>query len=412
MKLHYYFLGLCLSCGMLTACSSEDDLLQGMESNPNVPSFTNKAEFPQDDGAIALSTSNPGNAVMNLLSKIDPSIATELGNITISEEEYAEIKAFTDELVADCKTDLKVYNKVFNWITSNVKYANGYVDNNPYPVFKTHSAICQGYANLMKVMLHSQGIPVMIANGLLNPVGGHAWNYVYANKRWYVSDPTNNGSFSMLSASSYTHLIPFTLDVDLFEDDQFIYNFADTRLNIRAVKSSDDILVVPFSVNGFKITSFNPNEKLPFNIYEVYLGKNINYLGESIIGLNEFGTGIETAYVDPANTTFAEYGGGVYYKQGKELTSLCYVPVRRTILELPPLPTLGKNFLTNHNNLEEVIIAPGTQKLEAYAFENCRQLRKAYVPENTEVDTRAFYQVHAKFEIIRGDYTGIQDIIF
>jgi transglutaminase/protease-like cytokinesis protein 3 len=78
-------------------------------------------------------------------------------------------------------------------------------------------------------MLHSQGVPVLVTNGYLNGYGvfgGHAWNYVNCDGTWYVSDPTNGGIFTMTSTSSYSHLIPQSFDVMLFDKDgcQFDYN--------------------------------------------------------------------------------------------------------------------------------------------------------------------------------------------
>ena len=59
------------------------------------------------------------------------------------------------------------------------------------------SVACQGYANLLRTMCHTQGIPAFNANGELVPLGGHAWDYVCADSVWYVSDPTNNAQYKM-----------------------------------------------------------------------------------------------------------------------------------------------------------------------------------------------------------------------
>jgi hypothetical protein len=71
---------------------------------------------------------------------------------------------------------------------------------------------------------------------------------------------------------------------------------------------------------------------------------------------------------------------------------------------------MGKNYVVNISGMEELIIAPGTKKLEAYAVENCPKLRRAYVPDDTEIDEKAFYSVHPDFEIVRGDLTSISQI--
>lgn len=408
MKVHSLFLGICFASVTLVSCGSEEELFveQPQNGEAEYPSFVTTATFPEDDGSATLAGTS-AQAVLNLLTKAGPDVARELGSFNITDEQYAEIKAFTDELVADCKTELKVYNTIFKWVVGNIRYEFG--NNDPYAVFKQGYAICQGYANLMNVMLHSQGIPVLNVNGMLVSVGGHAWNYAYVDKKWLVVDATNNGSFSMLNPSSYSHLDPMSLDADLFEDEQFVFNFSERRLNLRRVKSSEEALVVPFSAGGFRVTSFNPDSVLPRTIREVYIGKNIVSLGENILGLKEYGSTIEAVYVDENNKSLVGYCGSVYYKKRDGL-ALCYIPSAATKVELAPIEVMEKNYITYHNKMEEVIIAPGTKKIEAYAFEACPKLRKAYIPEDTEVATGAFYKVHPSFEIIRGDYTGIPEI--
>ena len=351
------------------------------------------ASFAKDDGSTIYDS--PTKLVADLLTKAGPEIIKGLGYITITEKEYQEIKEFTDQLVKGVKKPFDIYSTIFKWVTTNVEYTNG-VNNNPYPVFKNLQGVCQGYANLLSVMLHSQKIYAFIANGILNPVGGHAWNYVYIDQ-WYVSDPTNNSHFLMSDPSSYTHLIPLQLDVNLFEDEQFVFNFYEGHLNIREVKESGKQLIVPFSTNGFQVTSFNPDTELPSNIEEIYIGKNIQTLGESLIGLDIHAPSVKYAFVDTSNQKMESYGQVVYRN-----AFTYYVPAAATIIQFKDYDTLGKNILKGHNKVETVVIQAGTKKLEAYAFEDCPNLQKAYIPKETIVDNNAFYGVHNNFKIIRG----------
>ena len=351
------------------------------------------ASFAKDDGSTIYDS--PTKLVADLLTKAGPEIIKGLGYITITEKEYQEIKEFTDQLVKGVKKPFDIYSTIFKWVTTNVEYTNG-VNNNPYPVFKNLQGVCQGYANLLSVMLHSQKIYAFIANGILNPVGGHAWNYVYIDQ-WYVSDPTNNGHFLMSNPSSYTHLVPLQLDVNLFEDEQFVFNFYEGHLNIREVKESGKQLIVPFSTNGFQVTSFNPDTELPSNIEEIYIGKNIQTLGESLIGLDIHAPSVKYAFVDTSNQKMDSYGQVVYRN-----AFTYYVPAAATIIQFKDYDTLGKNILKGHNKVETVVIQAGTKKLEAYAFEDCPNLQKAYIPKETIVDNNAFYGVHNNFKIIRG----------
>ena len=378
-------------CLSITSCSKSDEpkLIEGI--NAIVPP---SASFAPDDGAKALSK-NPAEKVMDLLTNAGPKIIKSMGQMNITDSQYQEIKTFVDKLVADQKTPYDIYRTIFTWITQNIQYASDYVDNDPYPVFQTKKAICQGYANLLNVMLHSQNIPCMNANGWLNPVGGHAWNYVFLDD-WYVSDPTNNGHFKMTDLSKYAHLVPLSLDVDLFEDERYIYHYTEERLTLREVKKGERQLVVPFSVNGFQVESFNPNTALPSVIEEIYIGKNINSLGENLCGLEQYAPSVKHAYVDPSNPHMESYGQVVYRSYPY------YIPAAATIIQIKPMRTIGKGFFYNHSKVETIIIQPGTEIVGEYAIENCPNLKVAYIPEETQVLEKSFYGVHPSFQIIRG----------
>lgn len=391
----------CLFFASFFACGDSQNDTPSLPDEPESPTMIEginalvnpSASFAKDDGSTIYDS--PTKLVADLLTKAGPEIIKGLGYITITEKEYQEIKEFTDQLVKGVKKPFDIYSTIFKWVTTNVEYTNG-VNNNPYPVFKNLQGVCQGYANLLSVMLHSQKIYAFIANGILNPVGGHAWNYVYIDQ-WYVSDPTNNSHFLMSDPSSYTHLVPLQLDVNLFEDEQFVFNFYEGHLNIREVKESGKQLIVPFSTNGFQVTSFNPDTELPSNIEEIYIGKNIQTLGESLIGLDIHAPSVKYAFVDTSNQKMESYGQVVYRN-----AFTYYVPAAATIIQFKDYDTLGKNILKGHNKVETVVIQAGTKKLEAYAFEDCPNLQKAYIPKETIVDNNAFYGVHNNFKIIRG----------
>ena len=391
----------CLFFASFFACGDSQNDTPSLPDGPESPTMIEginalvnpSASFAKDDGSTIYDS--PTKLVADLLTKAGPEIIKGLGYITITEKEYQEIKEFTDQLVKGVKKPFDIYSTIFKWVTTNVEYTNG-VNNDPYPVFKNLQGVCQGYANLLSVMLHSQKIYAFIANGILNPVGGHAWNYVYIDQ-WYVSDPTNNGHFLMSDPSSYTHLIPLQLDVNLFEDEQFVFNFYEGHLNIREVKESGKQLIVPFSTNGFQVTSFNPDTELPSNIEEIYIGKNIQTLGESLIGLDIHAPSVKYAFVDTSNQKMESYGQVVYRN-----AFTYYVPAAAAIIQFKDYDTLGKNILKGHNKVETVVIQAGTKKLEAYAFEDCPNLQKAYIPKETIVDNNAFYGVHNNFKIIRG----------
>ena len=70
-------------------------------------------------------------------------------------------------------------------------------------------------------------------------------------------------------------------------------------------------------------------------------------------------------------------------------------------LELMPMEVMEKNTVYNQEGLQEIVIAKGTKSIEAWAVENCPNLKVAYIPESTQVDENAFYSVHKDFRIVR-----------
>ena len=136
-------------CLSITSCSESDEPKLIEAINAIVPP---SASFAPDDGAKTLSK-NPAEKVMDLLTSAGPKIIKSMGQMNITDSQYQEIKTFVDKLVADQKTPYDIYRTIFTWITQNIHYAYDYVDNDPYPVFQTKKAICQGYAYLLNGML-------------------------------------------------------------------------------------------------------------------------------------------------------------------------------------------------------------------------------------------------------------------
>ena len=394
----------------LGSCSSDEE--QDLQA-PSVSVDSNeatRAQFAEDDGKKPLSGA-PNVQARFLITKVPTDYIAEmtdtLGRANITKEQYAEIQNFAVELTADLSTNKDKYLKCFNWVVNNIKYE--YANNDPYPVFKNKVGICQGYANLLFIMLHSLDIPAFVCNGILDPIGGHAWNYVYCDGEWYVSDPTNNGSWSLAATASYSHLLPSSFDVVLSKENGVWFNYTDYNINVCNVESDDEIFIVPFSALGYQVTSFSPTKPLNPNIKQINIGKNIKSLGESYMGLSNNASNVEYIEVDPENTTFASYLGVVYRKDGNEF-QLTYIPAAMKCVELMPMETMYKNTVYRHDAIEVLIVAPGTKKIEAWGVENCPNLKIAYVPEDTEIENNAFAGVHPDFKIIRGDYTNIPEI--
>ena len=367
--------------------------------------------FPEGDSSPKLDTSNPQKTASNLLLSAGIACTDTMGRVVITDAQYQEIKTFTDNLVNGSTNQKYIYDKCFAWITSNIKYGTeyddgSYVNNDPYPVFTKKKAVCQGYANLLFVMLHTQNVPALVTNGYLNGYGvfgGHAWNYVNCDGKWYVSDPTNGGKFDMSSTSSYSHMIPTSFDVILFEKDGCQFEYNESHLNICSVATKSKYFVTPYSVGGYQVTSFNPTSDLPANVRELYIGKNIETFGNERIGLNYHGANVEYIHVDPQHPRWRSNKGIVYDHYSDYPL---YIPLAMKVVELLPMETIGKNTVYNHNSVEVAVIAKGTKKIEAWAFENCPNLMVAYIPEGVEIAKDAFTGVHPNFIVLRKEYPG------
>lgn len=348
--------------------------------------------FAQDDGSIRLSGSQ-AEQVKTLLDKIDPNVALTMGETRITDEQFREIKEFTDKNLAVPNDPVKTFHNIFAWIVSNISY--DHADNDPYPVFIHRKGVCQGYANLLKVMCISQGIPTIVTNGYIDDIA-HAWNYVYLNGEWKVSDPTNNDCCN-------NRLVPERLDIIFHKDDKFVYNYEFGHLNIKQVKASDSFLIIPFGVSGIQITSFSPVFDLPSSITEISLGRNIETLGEDnlYLGLNRHGQNIRKVMVDKENTELEEYGN-IIYKKKTDTEIPYYIPLAVERIEIKAIEEVDKNFITYVPGLVEIVFARGTKRINSYAVEYCENLKKVYVPHDIEMIAEdAFANVSEQLEIIR-----------
>lgn len=402
-----------LFCACATDSLDNEPLPSIQPGNNTLQTTTSEANpelFPIMDSSKDYSLSYEAEKLRRLLLKMDVNRALVMGETHITDEQMAEIKTFVDEnLKGDTPYD--TYRKIFEWITQNVQYAfsaPAYLD--PYDVFINKRCVCQGYANLLKTMCISQGIPAICVNGMLGTQGAHAWNYVYAGDQWYVSDPTNNREFLMSNVEKYKNsLIPHRADLNLFEDENFVYNFQDKYFNVAEVKQcAHAYLTVPYSAEGIRINSFHPNEPIPSNVTQLYIGDNIKTLGDYTEELATMMPHLEEVFVDPANKRLQSYKNVVY--QGTSSTTPYFIPARVTRIELKPMKVVEKNTLIYLDCLEELVIPEGTESIEAYAVESCPNLKRVYIPEAlTDIDPDAFYRCGENVEIVRVP-TGIHEV--
>ena len=418
MKKTYHIVLLVMAAGWFASCSNDatgvDELISTKTAGNASSDLTRN--FPSDNGAEELKGSE-AEKLWKILQGADEEFPRKQARYEITPAQYEEIKDFTDKLVEGKTTDTQKYSAIWSWIRTNIKPNYEHdpkYGNEPYDVFINKKCVCQGYANLMSVMALSQGIEVINVNGYKDREG-HAWNYVRHGGEWWLSDPTQGLEYKAANVSSYKNsYVPLSADGNFLETAEYAYSFVDAAVNLNVVKEADYAMVVPFSVtlnNGscYKVTHFSPSEPLPENVREIYIGSNIVSLSTSeLVGLKNNAPNVEAVYVDPTNKTLYSYAGVVYSWNMEEPI---YIPAAMTTIELMPLEVIGKNYIYNHKGIEEVVIAGGTKRIEAWAVEKCPNLKVAYVPIDTEVDDKAFYSVHPDFHIVRQDpTTGIKDV--
>lgn len=367
----------------------------GGDTNPDpsvTPEPTPTAGFPQPDGSPEWYMTDKPKNFAGLLAKVKPSAALTRSMFPeLTDEQFAAIKTEADAICKPYSTAADKISALNDWVLENVTYGNA--DNTPWAVYQNRVGICQGKANLLKVMLLTQDIPAVGVNGWYGNEG-HAWTYAHDGTNWYVCDPTNaRGSILMSNFTKYSHLKPDMADIPIFEDDQCVYSYYEGYLNVSIVKSTAADFVVPYGKEGFRVCSFNPSKALPASVRSIYIGSNIRTLGENIVGLRTYPGNDEACFVDPYSSYFESYGG-VVYKQNEYSGQMevYYIPTKLTTLRLKPIEKVEKNTVVNLPSIETIIFAEGTKTLEPWAIENCPALRTVYVPKDCNVMENALYR--------------------
>ncbi len=106
------------------------------------------------------------------------------------------IKSVLESLNLDDKSDYEKFIAIYNYVTKNTTYDNANLNDetyrlkySAYAALINHTAVCQGYANLLYRMLLQAGIDNRIIAGIGNG-GPHAWNIVKLGELYYNVDST------------------------------------------------------------------------------------------------------------------------------------------------------------------------------------------------------------------------------
>ncbi len=126
---------------------------------------------------------------------------------------------------------------LYDYVADRVRYdvaalqAGDYPPQDPQTVFRTHKAVCAGYSKLLQKMAKSIGIDMVYVVGVSRDQtgsvagGGHAWNAVEIEGKWYLIDATwgagtvDGGAFHKRYTTDYLFTPPKVFGVDHFPDD-------------------------------------------------------------------------------------------------------------------------------------------------------------------------------------------------
>lgn len=430
---------LIISVAVMCGCSSDtlDEVIASQEYSQTIESAARASEdmFARPNGETTLSATvidinsnkyynDPACAVdvALLMAMANPDNAAGLNGVEITSTQMEEIGKFVDEkIVTADMSEVAKTKAILKWVHNNVSY--DWVDNSAYAVFKNRKGVCQGYSNLMNVMLHTQGIRCVNANGFMANVGGHAWVYVYADSEWYVSDPTNtpNKIWTMSQVDTYKNTLqPWTIDMPLSEDSLYVYDWRDKLFCIREVKSpGKQTMSIPFGAMGYRLTGFDPIDGIGENVREFYISTNIRSIGDYAYGLTNNGTNLENIYVwNDKNHLINDYDGCIYtvsYSSSTKVTTyteLKYIPGQKKSIKVAPMKVATKNIVYGQKNIEEVWFDKATLTYENSCIEACPNLHLIYIPKGSKVDTDAFYDCAADLQVIEYDptETGIEKV--
>ena len=111
------------------------------------------------------------------------------------------VKELLDRLDVYDATDYEKVCAIYDWMTANVVYdyagleaQDGYLMYTAYAALINGTSVCQGYANLFYRLALELGVDARIITGIGNG-GGHGWNIVKLNGKYYNLDATWDASW-------------------------------------------------------------------------------------------------------------------------------------------------------------------------------------------------------------------------
>lgn len=358
----------------------------------DLPSVTEPGSFfPDENDGSRMLSGNDAEKLSELMPIADPKYFLSLKAMEITEKEFNEMKAFTDDLVTGLNSEKEIFETLYNWVNKNLQY--GEVERQrPYAAWKNRKGNCQGYSNTLRVFCISQGIPCVGINGWLYADGGmgHAWTYAYVGGEWGVYDALNGFEYSVGKPDTYAGmLLPYSVDMPLFEDDGFKYGF-NKGLVVQAVKKIDSVVTVPNFYAGVRITGVVLEEDVPETVKDLYLSSSISdFGGNENPTLKQHASMLRGLFIPEKNRTW-ETEDGILYERNFNSAIPYFIPGGIEVIRLRPMTTVAKNVIYGCPHVKEIYFDASTRMIEAWAVENCPELKTVYVPASCEIADQAF----------------------
>lgn len=341
-----------------------------------------------------------------------------LGETLITTQQLEEIKQEADKIVeqAKAKTQREKHDALLKWVKTNVKYDHGggkvgQLDlttlvgnpnaNTAYTTFSEKKAVCQGYANLLKVMCYTQGINAPVVNGFVywnGLIGGHAWNYVHVDGQWIISDPTNSPTtrFNLSDTSREAlEFQPTRIDFTIVNNENFECMYTDGEVTISKIKKGEGgktAVHIPESLGGFVISTFLPKE-IADGITEIHLGSKVRDFGKE--GGRQFAsdrpdTGVDRniarVYVPENNPYIEDYQGVLYSKVRNKTDQILFIPKRLEVVKLKPGRFDKESKLRHLSGVKKIYFHENTTEIGPSAIQNCASLEEVYIPKDLKIE--------------------------
>ncbi|VEU63690.1 transglutaminase domain-containing protein [Mycoplasmopsis bovirhinis] len=320
--------------------------------------------------------------IKNYYDDNNPSLIQQLGRDGIAKNRQI-IKEKVDSIIKGKDKKMDQVKAVFEWISSNLKYAqhaDQTVAIDPVKAMNDLIVVCGGFSNLYKAMLDAINVKSAVVIGW-SRFGYHQWNIVYDEdkKQYFHSDATwGKGYYAKTNDEFAKDHRSFEILNAPYEKDGLEYKYyrgfavsSNKNDKTKETKHVD-------TINGVNVTSISQ---------EVLKSSERLYIGEFIEKIDYAGgTGIVKSFeVHPNNKHFSVQDGILY---NKDKTKLLVIPKSITVKEFT-LPNTVREIEDwkqsfDNPNIEKIYVEPGNYWFASYGgilYTNNFE-RLVFVPNN------------------------------